>query len=49
MGSGFCQRVLGAVLPGCFLVCKLYAGGSGFNTVVVANQTSSNSCELANY
>jgi uncharacterized protein (TIGR03790 family) len=33
----------------CALVCKLYAGGSGLNTVVVVNQTSSNSCELGNY
>jgi len=31
------------------LVCKLHAGGSGLNTVVVVNQTSSNSCELGNY
>lgn len=27
----------------------LYAGGSGLNTVVVINQSSSNSCALANY
>ncbi len=31
------------------LACKLQAGGSGLNTVVVVNQTSSNSCELGNY
>ncbi|MGA9453193.1 MAG: TIGR03790 family protein [Verrucomicrobiia bacterium] len=31
------------------MVCKLQAGGSGFNTVVVINQTSSNSCILGNY
>jgi uncharacterized protein (TIGR03790 family) len=31
------------------LVCKLHAGGSGLNTVVIVNQTSSNSCELGNY
>jgi uncharacterized protein (TIGR03790 family) len=37
------------VLGCCALVCKLYAGGSGLNTVVVVNQTSSNSCELGNY
>jgi len=34
---------------GCVLACKLQAGGSGLNTVVVINQTSSNSCELGNY
>ena len=37
------------VVVGCALVCKLHAGGSGLNTVVVVNQTSSNSCELGNY
>ena len=37
------------VLASCALVCKLQAGGSGLNTVVVVNQTSSNSCELGNY
>jgi len=26
-----------------------YAGGSGLNTIVIVNQTSSNSCELGNY
>ena len=36
-------------LAGCALVCKLHAGGSGLNTIVVVNQTSSNSCELGNY
>ena len=35
---------LSAALPGI-----LWAGGSGLNVVVVANQASSNSCELANY
>lgn len=40
---------LGTVLVSCALACKLQAGGSGLNTVVVANQNSSNSCELANY
>ena len=40
---------LGTVLLTCALACKLQAGGSGLNTVVVANQNSSNSCELANY
>lgn len=37
------------VLAGCALACKLHAGGSGLNTVVIVNQTSSNSCELGNY
>ena len=37
------------VLASCALVCKLQAGGSGLNTVVVVNQASSNSCELGNY
>ena len=41
--------MLGVVLVSCALVCKLQAGGSGFNTVVVINQTSSNSCMLGNY
>ncbi|MGA2684477.1 MAG: TIGR03790 family protein [Verrucomicrobiota bacterium] len=31
------------------MACKLQAGGSGLNTVVIVNQTSSNSCELGNY
>jgi uncharacterized protein (TIGR03790 family) len=31
------------------MICKLHAGGSGLNTVVVVNQASSNSCELGNY
>src|SRR5208283_4683715 len=48
--DGSLQRgVLGMFLAGCALVCKLHAGGSGLNTVVVVNQTSSNSCELGNY
>jgi uncharacterized protein (TIGR03790 family) len=33
----------------CVLASDLHAGGSGLNTVVVVNQTSSNSCELGNY
>ncbi len=37
------------VLVSCAFVCKLHAGGSGLNTVVVVNQASSNSCELGNY
>lgn len=40
--------MLGMVLLSCALPGKLQAGGSGLNTVVVANQNSSNSCELAN-
>ncbi len=48
--DGSLQRGLfGIVLLGCALVCKLHAGGSGLNTVVVVNQTSSNSCELGSY
>jgi len=43
------RRVLGMTLMSCALACKLYAGGSGLNTVVIVNQTSSNSCELGNY
>jgi uncharacterized protein (TIGR03790 family) len=43
------KGVAGAVLSSCALVCKLHAGGSGLNTVVVVNQNSSNSCELGNY
>ena len=42
-------KVFGMVLAGCALVYKLHAGGSGLNTVVVVNQTSSNSCELGSY
>jgi uncharacterized protein (TIGR03790 family) len=49
MDGSFQRRVLGMVLAGCALVCKLHAGGSGLNTVVVVNRTSSNSCELGNY
>src|SRR5271157_66576 len=44
-----CQRLLALVLLNCALVFKLQAGGSGLNTVVIINQTSSNSCELGNY
>ncbi len=33
----------------CALVCRLQAGGSGLNTVVIINQASSNSCILGNY
>src|ERR1019366_6740567 len=42
-------KVFGMFLAGCALVCQLHAGGSGLNTVVVVNQTSSNSCELGSY
>src|SRR6266446_4368746 len=31
------------------LPLRVEAGGSGLNTVVVINQASSNSCEVANY
>lgn len=43
------HRMLGLVLLGCALTCKLQAGGCGLNTIVVINQGSSNSCELGNY
>jgi uncharacterized protein (TIGR03790 family) len=49
MNGSFQRRVLAAVLAGCAFVGELHAGGSGLNTVVVVNQTSSNSCELGNY
>src|SRR5580692_2985284 len=49
MASSLCRRILGAILLNFALALKLCAGGSGLNTIVVANQTSSNSCELANY
>ena len=38
--------VLGCV---CLAPLKVAGGGSGLNTVVVINQSSSNSCELGNY
>ena len=31
------------------LASRAYAGGSGLNTIVIVNQLSSNSCEVANY
>ena len=43
------RKVLGVVWSSCALLCKLHAGGSGLNTVVVVNQDSSNSCILGNY
>jgi uncharacterized protein (TIGR03790 family) len=49
MDGSFQRGVLAMSLAGCALVCKLHAGGSGLNTVVVVNQASSNSCELGNY
>ena len=49
MGSRQHRRIWGLILLGCALALKLYAGGSGLNTIVVINQTSSNSCELGNY
>jgi uncharacterized protein (TIGR03790 family) len=44
-------RTLGAFAGGviCGLPLALQAGGSGLNTIVVVNQTSSNSCALGNY
>ena len=49
MHSSLRFAMLGMVLLTCALASKLQAGGSGLNTVVVVNQTSSNSCELGNY
>src|ERR1700756_5919730 len=43
------KRMLGLILLGCALALRVHAGGSGLNTIVVVNQTSSNSCELGNY
>src|SRR5512137_666561 len=40
---------IGVVLLCCTAGWRVRAGGSGLNTVVVINQASSNSCELANY
>ena len=40
---------IGVVLLCCTAGWGARAGGSGLNTVVVVNQSSSNSCELANY
>lgn len=31
------------------MACRAHAGGSGFNTIVIVNQASSNSCELGAY
>jgi uncharacterized protein (TIGR03790 family) len=49
MDGSFQHGVLAMFLAGCALVCKLHAGGSGLNTVVVVNQASSDSCALGNY
>ena len=48
------RRWFGEPVAFCLLIlwlCPLlaHAGGSGLNTVVVVNQASSNSCQLANY
>lgn len=43
------KRMLVLILLGCALALRVHAGGSGLNTVVIVNQTSSNSCELGNY
>src|SRR5215469_14774412 len=49
MGCSLHRRIWGLILLGCAMAFRLHAGGSGLNTVVVINQTSSNSCELGNY
>ena len=49
MGSSLYQRVLGIILLNFALTYRLFAGGSGLNTIVVVNQNSSNSCELGTY
>lgn len=49
MQRRFHRRGLWGVLLNFALALKLHAGASGLNTVVVINQTSSNSCELGNY
>src|ERR1017187_7573222 len=49
MNHSLHRGMLGLVLLNCALVFKLQAGGSGLNTVVILNQTSSNSCALGNY
>jgi uncharacterized protein (TIGR03790 family) len=49
MGSRVHWRIFGLILLCCVLGFRLYAGGSGLNTVVIINQASSNSCELGNY
>ncbi len=49
MDGRLLRRVLGLFWVASALVCKLHAGGSGLNTIVVVNQASSNSCELGSY
>jgi len=49
MGGTLPRRTLALVWLNCALVLKMHAGGSGLNTVVVVNQSSSNSCEAGNY
>ncbi len=48
MGSSLHWRMLLLIILCCALAFRLHAGGSGLNTVVVINQTSSNSCALGN-
>ena len=49
MYRSFRYGMLATAILSCVLACKLRAGGSGLNTVVIVNQNSSNSCALANY
>src|SRR5580698_496679 len=49
MGGRLHFRALGLILLNLALAFRLYAGGSGLNTVVVVNQNSSNSCALGTY
>ena len=44
-----CFLGVGILSLGCTVGWGVRAGGSGLNTVVVVNQASANSCELANY
>src|SRR5262245_5008700 len=48
-GLSFNRSVRKAFLLFLLLPVYAFAGGSGLNTIVVVNQTSSNSCELGNY
>lgn len=50
-GHFILMRLLAGLLSGCaavFVAGTLWAGGSGFNVIVVANQSSTNSVRLAN-
>ena len=49
MGGVFRIKLLGVFFLSWALTFEAQAGGSGLNTVVVMNQSSSNSCELGNY